>query len=585
MKLLLTAIGKRIQLIEHLKTAFTVIGADASLDNAAREFTDGFYKIPRCSDPAYPDAILTICKREKVDALIPLYEPEFAALSGIREELFNNGTRLILSSDAVIAISNDKKKTAQFCEKYGIPAPKSFSEDNLTDLLAVYSNGGLEQEKQENYEKSADSLSIIAKPIDGMGSEGIYRITSPEELRNAFEEIKASGREYIWQEMVKGTEYTIDVLCDLMGNPVYIVPRIRLEVRSGEVVKSQTVTGTTGELIQQECRHFLRSLSKEGMVCGPLTLQCFVTENEDGEPQVSFIEINCRFGGGVPLSFEAGADYATELRDMLEGKRLEEKPDTYEELMMLRYDQAVYKKPRRVKAIIFDLDDTLYREEDYAFAAYRQAAEYLAEQVSVSAALNPVPDLSADAFYDKMMELYERDGRGHIFDELIKEYDLRIPSADLVEVYRSTKPQLTLYEDAKKLIRFAKDNDIKTGLLTDGMSRVQHVKIDALQLEDMLDYCLATDDLGKDEDGHDFGKPSTVPYRKVLEELEAAPEEAIYIGDNPRKDFAACKILGMGSVRIRRDSGYFMGREADPGCEADRSVNDLRELIPDLLNN
>ncbi|MCR4587513.1 MAG: ATP-grasp domain-containing protein [Lachnospiraceae bacterium] len=560
MKLLLTAIGKRVQLLQHLKSAFTIIGADASPDNAAREFTDGFYQIPRCSDPAYKEAILTICKREKIDGLIPLYEPEFAALASIREDLRKMGTTLILSSDEVVAISNDKMKTAEFFAKYNIPAPITYREEAC----------------------DGSHLPLIAKPVDGMGSEGIFRINSPEELRNAFEEIKHSGRKYIWQELVRGLEYTIDVLCDLEGEPIYIVPRRRVEVRSGEVVKSATVTGELGDTIIKESRHFLESLRKEGRICGPLTLQCFANETESGEICVSFIEINCRFGGGVPLSFEAGADYASALKEMLEGEKVSPRIGDYRELLMLRYDQAVYKAPRKIKALIFDLDDTLYREEDYAFAAYRAAAEYLADQISVSAALHPEKDLSADGFFEYMMMLYERDGRGHIFDQLLKNYDIQIPASNLVEVYRSTRPQLTLYEDAAELIQATKKKGIKTALLTDGMSRVQHVKMDALGLEEMLDYCLATDDLGTDPEGKDYGKPSTVPYQKVLDALGVKAEEAIYIGDNPRKDFIACKILGMGSVRIHRDRGYFMEKEADPGCNARRDVNDLRELLSDL---
>lgn len=40
---------------------------------------------------------------------------------------------------------------------------------------------------------------------------------------------------------MEGTEYTIDVLCDLKGEIISIVPRERIEVRSGEVSKSKTV--------------------------------------------------------------------------------------------------------------------------------------------------------------------------------------------------------------------------------------------------------------------------------------------------------------------------------------------------------
>ena len=67
MNLLLTSIGKRIQLIEHLKNQFRVVGVDASLQNPAKHFVDAFYQIPRCRENGYIDALLDICKQEKIE--------------------------------------------------------------------------------------------------------------------------------------------------------------------------------------------------------------------------------------------------------------------------------------------------------------------------------------------------------------------------------------------------------------------------------------------------------------------------------------------------------------------------------------
>lgn len=316
MNLLITSIGKRIQLITHLKTAFRVVGADASEENAARHFTDAFYRIPRCSEDGYADALLEICEKEKIDALLPLYEAEFPVLNGAAERFEKQGVRLFLSDSRVIGICKDKLKTAAFFEACGIPAPRTYSLEEA---------------------KASGEYPMIVKPYDGMGSANVFRAENAEQLVFFSHYVKNP----VLQSCATGTEYTVDVLCDGEGTPVYIVPRIRLEVRSGEVVKSRTAKQI---LVVRETKRLLEALNREGRVRGPLTIQCFLSEDETA---VSFIEINPRFGGGVPLAFAAGADYAKAMEALCRGKRWnvrseEEYLADFSELTMLRYDQAVY---------------------------------------------------------------------------------------------------------------------------------------------------------------------------------------------------------------------------------------------------
>ena len=125
----------------------------------------------------------------------------------------------------------------------------------------------------------------------------------------------------------------MDVLCDMDGNLIYVVPRERLEVRDGEVNKSRVVLD---DGIIALSKKVVESMKLEGKVRGPLTVQCFKTK--DGS--LKMLEINPRFGGGVPLSFASGADYAGAFSDILEGRKTE--VNEIKEMTMLRYTESVF---------------------------------------------------------------------------------------------------------------------------------------------------------------------------------------------------------------------------------------------------
>ena len=132
------------------------------------------------------------------------------------------------------------------------------------------------------------------------------------------------------------------------------------------------------------------------------------------------------------------------------------------------------------------------------------------------------------------------------------------------------------------MISTLRKKNIGLGLITDGCSQVQHNKIDALCLNDLMDVVLATDDLGKDEEGKPYCKPNPKVYEVVLEKLQCKPQEAVYIGDNPQKDFIGAKALGMKTIRIVRKQGDHMQDKVSKEYEADVAINSL-SAIEDLL--
>ncbi len=305
MKLLVTAIGKRVQLIKYFKKHFTVVGADCSKLAPASFYADHFCFISPCNNPGYVEGIIDICRKYEIDIILPLYEKEFYVLDSVRDKLKENGTFLMLSEKRVLDICSDKWETYQFFINNNISTPESFIDRSEVNM----------------------QFPMFIKPRRGMGSYNSFNVNDMEEFNFYYGRVPNP----IIQERLTGIEYTMDCLSDPDGRAISVVPRERLEVRAGEVSKTRTVKDM--ELIEQT--KFL--LEKLGSI-GPTTVQCFKTV--DGE--IKYTEINARVGGGVPLAMEAGIDYGKVFMDFINGRKSELQLGNFKELTMLRYDEAVF---------------------------------------------------------------------------------------------------------------------------------------------------------------------------------------------------------------------------------------------------
>ena len=114
MKILLTAIGKRVELIKHLKTRFTVVGADCSDLNPAKYFVDKFCLIPRVTDGEYIPTLLRVCKEEKIDYLIPLLENEFPILDKAREDFEKTMQELMKHGFGTVIVRDRNDSRVEF---------------------------------------------------------------------------------------------------------------------------------------------------------------------------------------------------------------------------------------------------------------------------------------------------------------------------------------------------------------------------------------------------------------------------------------------------------------------------------------
>lgn len=215
-----------------------------------------------------------------------------------------------------------------------------------------------------------------------------------------------------------------------------------------------------------------------------------------------------------------------------------------------------------IKHVIFDLDDTLYDESQFVYCGYKQVADYLGEKYN----------LCSCEIYEDMVEIFRSRSRQNLFDKVCAKYGINENIANLVSIYRGTEPILSLYEDARNLLEKLVGN-YGLGIITDGDSQVQRNKICALGIEKYFTKIIVTDDCGIE-----YRKPSAEPYKEMIRHFGGRPDEFVYIGDNPHKDFVTAKKLGIYTVRIRREIGEHMKTILEKEYEADFTIFSLTEV-------
>ena len=216
-----------------------------------------------------------------------------------------------------------------------------------------------------------------------------------------------------------------------------------------------------------------------------------------------------------------------------------------------------------IKTLIFDLDDTLYYEKEYVLGAFKEVAYYLGNKYGEN----------KEKLYIRMKEILEELGRGKVFNIICEENNFYEDIKHLVDIYRSSRPELKLYDDSKEFLTWARKEKYELGIITDGCSKVQWNKIKDLDIENLVDKVIVTDDLGEE-----FWKPHKKSYLDMMSYFNINKNECIYIGDNPNKDFIGARELGIKTIRIIREKGDHINTILNEEYEADFNIANLLDL-------
>lgn len=213
----------------------------------------------------------------------------------------------------------------------------------------------------------------------------------------------------------------------------------------------------------------------------------------------------------------------------------------------------------KIKALIFDLDDTLYDEKQFVKSGFRTASKCVATNYGIN----------EEILYNTLLNTFFDRGREKVFDTALKTlniYKKRIV-LEMLNAYRNHLPNITLFSDAQEILPQVR-REYRTALFTDGLKEVQENKVKALKIGnffDVITYAV------------EYGGKNIQAFSTTLERLKAEPSESIYIDDNPMKAFAVAKKLGIHIVQILRGENKNL-KVTDEQCRPQFEILNLQQL-------
>lgn len=220
-----------------------------------------------------------------------------------------------------------------------------------------------------------------------------------------------------------------------------------------------------------------------------------------------------------------------------------------------------------LKAVIFDLDHTLYDRE----ATLKHMAEPMRQALSIPEPLEAVTAalLGCERYFYN--EDFSFGGSSAIYPRLCGH--ITLPSLESYSRFISEELPLYVrpYPFTHSVLNFLRDMGLKIGIVTNGRREMQKVKINTLGITELLDCLVCPDDVG-------VLKPDPAIFIHCAGCLGISPNAAIYVGDNPLDDIQGAIASGMMSAWVT-GGGIFPAHLTPPDIIID-SVDELRHILP-----
>ena len=300
MNILLTSVGRRAYIIDYLRDIYkdlgligNIVATNSDMNTTAMSVADKAFESPLIYDEEYIPFLLKICKNEKIDILISLFDIDLMILAKNKSRLEALGVKVIVSNEDIINICNDKFEMLKYLEKINLPVPETY----------------LDLDKALEY-ADFHKKTYILKPRWGMGSLSIFEVENKKELEVLYEKAKRSiqksylrfesnadmNRAILIQEKIKGDEFGLDIFNDLKGENLSVTVKRKYAMRSGETDIAEV---TENSELKAVGKKIAKSLSHIGNLDMDILLS-------DGKAYI--IDMNARFGGGYPFTHNAGVN-------------------------------------------------------------------------------------------------------------------------------------------------------------------------------------------------------------------------------------------------------------------------------------
>lgn len=319
MNILILSSGTRNKIVQYFKAALAgrgkVICTDMSNLAPSIYEADKFYTVPRMTAPGYIDVILDICKKEKIDGVLSLIDPELSLLAENEARFAAVGTKVIGSSYELCEMSLDKFQMYQWLSSHGYRCAKSYMDKEL-----FYAD----------VEAGKATYPVFVKPARGSASIAISKVYDKETMELLF----AHSDGLMIQEYLDGQEIGADVYIDMISQEVVsIFTKKKILMRAGETDKAVSFR-------DEKLFGLIETFVKEAGFSGQIDIDIFQI---DGEYYIS--EVNPRFGGGFPHAYECGCNHMELIVNNLQGIANKRRIGQYEEdISMMKYVEVMVRR-------------------------------------------------------------------------------------------------------------------------------------------------------------------------------------------------------------------------------------------------
>lgn len=319
MNILILSAGTRNKIVQYFKMAIgdtgTVVATDMQDIAPAVYEADKFYKVPRMTDDGYIDVVFDICKKESINAVLTLIDPELSLLAANKDRFDEMGVTVIGSSYELCERALDKMQMFHWLNEYGYNCAKSYD-----DKDSFY----------KDLDSGLISFPVFVKPIRGSASIAISKVEDTDTLELLWRNTDG----LMIQEYLKGQEIGADVYIDLISHEVVsIFTKKKLLMRAGETDKSVSFK-------DQKLFELIEKFVCESGWSGQIDIDIF---DVDGEYYIS--EVNPRFGGGYPHAYECGCNHMKLIENNVRGITNEKNIGEYDEgVFMMKYNEVMVRK-------------------------------------------------------------------------------------------------------------------------------------------------------------------------------------------------------------------------------------------------
>jgi HAD superfamily hydrolase (TIGR01509 family) len=518
------------------------VAVDLYPDSPGRYLADAFHAVPPVADrAAFAAAVERIAEVEEARLVIPSTAIELEALAALAPALRARGIAVAVSAPPLLALAADKRRLYPALAAQGFP------------VLPL-----------EDPRDAGAPWPLIGKPALGWGSRGVVVADSPAALAREW-----SGRlaeDYVWQRRLHPCgELSADFAIDFDGRASDPGVRRRVRTSGGFAVVTDTAEAPEAERLARRFAEMAAGMGGAGV---------FNLQFLEHEGRLHLSDVNPRFGTSAVHWRGTTRDPILHLCRAVdpgvEPLPRDPAPRTVRVLGELHVDDAPGPADAALRAVVFDLDDTLIPAKAWMVQKLERLWE--AERT----ALPPRAQFLAEA-----LRLVDEGPRATLLDALGARFGWPPPEvARLIEAYRAARPaRCEPYPDVLPALATLRAKGYRLGLLTDNPPESQRHKLEVSGLAPRFDAVVFSREAGGD-------KPHPGAFAAMAAALGLAPKALAMAGDNPHRDGLGALAAGYGAAFVVSRAGTFFSFDREvvkslPGAERLRFAG-LRELAARL---